>query len=40
MFDWRESDDRGPIAVLSVTMLPITFLMIMLNNRFTDWRIT
>ena len=39
MFDLRESNDWGPIAVLSVTMLLITFLMIALITRFTDRRI-
>src|SRR5205085_8033355 len=40
MFDLRESNDWGPIAVLSITMLAITFLMIVLINRFTDRRLT
>jgi iron(III) transport system permease protein len=40
MFDLRESNDWGPIAVLSITMLAITFMMIMLINRFTDRRLT
>jgi iron(III) transport system permease protein len=40
MFDLRESNDWGPIAVLSITMLVITFVMIMLINRFTDRRLT
>ena len=40
MFDLRESNDWGPIAVLSITMLAITFVMIMLIDRFTDRRIT
>ena len=40
MFDLRESNDWGPIAVLSITMLLITFVMIMLINRFTDRRMT
>jgi iron(III) transport system permease protein len=40
MFDLRESNDWGPIAVLSVTMLLITFVMITLINRFTDRRVT
>ena len=31
MFDLRESNDWGPIAVLSVTMLAITFVLIMLT---------
>ncbi len=39
MFDLRESNDWGPIAVLSVTMLAITFVLIMLINRFTQRRI-
>lgn len=40
MFDLRESNDWGPIAVLSITMLAITFLMIVLINHFTDRRNT
>jgi len=36
MFDLRESNDWGPIAVLSVSMLAITFVMIVLINRFTQ----
>ena len=40
MFDLRESNDWGPIAVLSVTMLLITFAMILLINHFTDRRST
>jgi ABC-type sulfate transport system permease component len=40
MFDLRESNDWGPIAVLSITMLLITFAMILLINRFTDRRLT
>jgi iron(III) transport system permease protein len=39
MFDLRESNDWGPIAVLSVTMLTITFVLIMLINRFTQRRL-
>jgi iron(III) transport system permease protein len=39
MFDLRESNDWGPIAVLSITMLAITFAMIWLIDRFTDRRI-
>ena len=39
MFDLRESNDWGPIAVLSITMLVITFAMIALVNRFTQRRI-
>ena len=38
MFDLRESNDWGPIAVLSVSMLAITFVMIVLINRFTQGR--
>ncbi len=38
MFDLRESNDWGPIAVLSVSMLVITFVMIVLINRFTQRR--
>jgi iron(III) transport system permease protein len=38
MFDLRESNDWGPIAVLSITMLVITFLMIAAIYRFTDRR--
>ncbi len=40
MFDLRESNDWGPIAVLSITMLVITFLMIAAIYRFTDRRAT
>jgi hypothetical protein len=40
MFDLRESNDWGPIAVLSITMLLITFGMIILINHFTNRRIT
>jgi len=36
MFDLRESNDWGPIAVLSICMLAITFALIALINRFTD----
>jgi iron(III) transport system permease protein len=39
MFDLRESNDWGPIAVLSITMLAITFVLIALINRFTRRRI-
>jgi iron(III) transport system permease protein len=39
MFDLRESNDWGPIAVLSITMLLITFAMIVLVSRFTQRRI-
>jgi len=35
----RESNDWGPIAVLSITMLVITFVLIVLVNRFTDRRV-
>ena len=38
MFDLRESNDWGPIAVLSLTMLVITFLMVAAINVFTDRR--
>jgi iron(III) transport system permease protein len=38
MFDLRESNDWGPIAVLSITMLAITFVLIVLITRFTDRR--
>jgi iron(III) transport system permease protein len=40
MFDLRESNDWGPIAVLSITMLVITFLMVGAITYFTDRRIT
>ncbi len=36
MFDLRESNDWGPIAVLSLTMLAITFVMVAAINYFTD----
>ena len=39
MFDLRESNDWGPIAVLSITMLAITFAMIAIIQRFTDRRL-
>jgi iron(III) transport system permease protein len=39
MFDPRESNDWGPIAVLSLTMLAITFAMIAVIQRFTDRRL-
>jgi len=39
MFDLRESNDWGPIAVLSLTMLVITFALIVVVNRFTDRRV-
>jgi len=38
MFDLRESNDWGPIAVLSLTMLAITFAMIVAIQFFTDRR--
>ena len=38
MFDLRESNDWGPIAVLSVTMLVITFAMVAAISFFTDRR--
>ena len=40
MFDLRESNDWGPIAVLSVTMLVITFALIAIVQRFTSRRST
>jgi iron(III) transport system permease protein len=40
MFDLRESNDWGPIAVLSITMLAITFLMVGAITHFTDRRLT
>ena len=36
MFDLRESNDWGPIAVLSITLLAITFVLIAAINHFTD----
>ena len=39
MFDLRESNDWGPIAVLSITMLLITFTLIAAINFFTDRRL-
>lgn len=38
MFDLRESNDWGPIAVLSLTMLAITFVLIAAITYFTDKR--
>ena len=38
MFELRESNDWGPIAVLSITMLVITFVMVAAINFFTDRR--
>jgi iron(III) transport system permease protein len=38
MFDLRESNDWGPIAVLSLSMLAITFVMVAAVNYFTDRR--
>jgi hypothetical protein len=38
MFDLRESNDWGPIAVLSITMLAITFAVIAIIHAFTDRR--
>jgi iron(III) transport system permease protein len=35
MFDLRESNDWGPISVLSITMLAITFAMIAVVQRFS-----
>ena len=40
MFDLRESNDWGPIAVLSITMLAITFMMVAAITYFTDRRLT
>ncbi|HEX8012461.1 MAG TPA: iron ABC transporter permease [Casimicrobiaceae bacterium] len=39
MFDLRESNDWGPIAVLSITMLVITFVLVALVTRFTNRRL-
>ncbi len=39
MFDLRESNDWGPIAVLAITMLAITFAMIAAITHFTDRRL-
>jgi hypothetical protein len=39
MFDLLESNDWGPIAVLSITMLLITFALIAAINFFTDRRL-
>ncbi|HEY4999735.1 MAG TPA: iron ABC transporter permease [Usitatibacter sp.] len=39
MFDLRESNDWGPIAVLSITMLVITFTMVAAITYFTDRRL-
>ena len=39
MFDLRESNDWGPIAVLSLTMLAITFVLIAIIHRFTNARV-
>src|SRR5258706_2588136 len=38
MFDLRESNDWGPIAVLSITMLLITFAMVAVIHAFTHRR--
>jgi iron(III) transport system permease protein len=40
MFDLRESNDWGPIAVLSLTMLALCFALIALVHHFTDRRRT
>ncbi len=40
MFDLRESNDWGPIAVLSLTMLAITIVMVAAITRFTHRRLT
>src|SRR5207237_9198783 len=34
MFDLRESNDWGPIAVLSITLLAISFALVSLLDRF------
>jgi iron(III) transport system permease protein len=39
MFDLRESNDWGPIAVLSLTMLAITFVLIAVVHHFTNARL-
>lgn len=39
MFDLRESNDWGPIAVLSLTMLAITFVLVAVVHRFTHARL-
>jgi iron(III) transport system permease protein len=39
MFDLRESNDWGPIAVLSITMLVVTFALVALVTRFTNRRL-
>jgi iron(III) transport system permease protein len=39
MFDLRESNDWGPIAVLSLTMLAITFVLIAVVHKFTNSRL-
>jgi iron(III) transport system permease protein len=39
MFDLRESNDWGPIAVLSLTMLAITFALVWTIHRFADRRL-
>jgi iron(III) transport system permease protein len=39
MFDLRESNDWGPIAVLSLTMLAITFVLVAIVHRFTNARL-
>ena len=38
MFDLRESNDWGPIAVLSITMLVVTFVMVAAISFFSDRR--
>jgi iron(III) transport system permease protein len=40
MFDLRESNDWGPIAVLSITMLAITFVVIAIIHGFIDRKAT
>ena len=39
MFDLRESNDWGPIAVLSITMLVVTFALVFAITRFTDRKV-
>ena len=36
MFDLRESNDWGPIAVLSLTMLVVCFALIAVIHHFSD----
>ncbi len=39
MFDLRESNDWGPISVLSITMLVITFALVAVVTRFSNRRL-